>query len=42
MQRAFLEGEACEEMQGHLIGRPEPIQRYFDLIGVNLERRRYA
>jgi len=41
-QRAFLEGEACEEMQGYLIGRPEPIERYFDLIGINVERRRYA
>ncbi len=41
-QRAFLEGEACEEMQGYLIGRPEPIGHYFDLIGINVERRRYA
>ncbi|WP_245470856.1 putative bifunctional diguanylate cyclase/phosphodiesterase [Bradyrhizobium guangzhouense] len=41
-QRAFLEGEACEEMQGYLIGRPEPIEHYFDLIGINVERRRYA
>ncbi|TYL90360.1 EAL domain-containing protein [Bradyrhizobium rifense] len=41
-QRAFLEREACEEMQGYLIGRPEPIEHYFDLIGINVERRRYA
>jgi diguanylate cyclase (GGDEF)-like protein/PAS domain S-box-containing protein len=41
-QRAFLEREACEEMQGYLIGRPEPIEHYLDLIGINVERRRYA
>jgi EAL domain-containing protein (putative c-di-GMP-specific phosphodiesterase class I) len=41
-QRAFLEREACEEMQGYLIGRPEPIEHYLDLIGINFERRRYA
>ena len=41
-QRAFLQGEACEEMQGYLIGRPEPIEHYFGLIGINVERRRYA
>lgn len=41
-QRAFLEREACEEMQGYLIGRPEPIEHYLELTGINLERRRYA
>ncbi|GGI26639.1 hypothetical protein GCM10010987_40400 [Bradyrhizobium guangdongense] len=41
-QRAFLEGEACEEMQGYLIGGPEPIEHYSSLIGINVERRRYA
>lgn len=41
-QRAFLEREACEEMQGYLIGRPEPIEQYCDLIGIEVERRRYA
>nr|WP_246752433.1 EAL domain-containing protein [Bradyrhizobium diazoefficiens] len=41
-QRAFLEREACDEMQGYLIGRPEPIEHYLELIGINLERRRYA
>ena len=42
VQRAFLQSEACEEMQGYLIGRPEPIEHYFELIGINVERRRYA
>jgi diguanylate cyclase (GGDEF)-like protein/PAS domain S-box-containing protein len=41
-QRAFLEREACEEMQGYLVGRPELIERYLDLIGVAVERRLYA
>ena len=41
-QRAFLEREACAEMQGYLIGRPEPIERYCGLIGINVERCRYA
>ncbi|UVO35174.1 EAL domain-containing protein [Bradyrhizobium arachidis] len=41
-QRAFLEGEACEEMQGYLIGRPGPIEQYFGLIGIKVERRLYA
>ncbi|MCK1390623.1 EAL domain-containing protein [Bradyrhizobium sp. 1] len=41
-QRAFLEREACEEMQGYLIGRPDLIERYLDLIGVAVERRLYA
>ena len=41
-QRAFLASEACQEMQGYLIGRPQPIERYLDLIGVDVERRRYA
>lgn len=41
-QRAFLEREACDEMQGYLIGRPEPIEQYCDLTGVKVEHRRYA
>jgi diguanylate cyclase (GGDEF)-like protein/PAS domain S-box-containing protein len=41
-QRAFLEREACEEMQGYLVGRPDLIERYLDLIGVAVERRLYA
>jgi len=41
-QRAFLEREACEEMQGYLVGRPDQIERYLALIGVAVERRLYA
>jgi diguanylate cyclase (GGDEF)-like protein/PAS domain S-box-containing protein len=41
-QRAFLAREACEEMQGYLIGRPEPIERYLALVGITVEHRRYA
>ncbi|MBW7974760.1 EAL domain-containing protein [Bradyrhizobium sp. BR 10289] len=41
-QRAFLEQEACEEMQGYLVGRPDLIERYLDLIGVAVVRRLYA
>ncbi|WP_245323970.1 putative bifunctional diguanylate cyclase/phosphodiesterase [Bradyrhizobium stylosanthis] len=41
-QRAFLAHEACEEMQGYLVGRPELIERYLDLVGVAVERRLYA
>ncbi|WP_156918138.1 hypothetical protein [Bradyrhizobium sp. Cp5.3] len=41
-RRAFLAGEACEEMQGYLIGRPELIERDLDLIGVNVGRRLYV
>ncbi|WP_245471155.1 putative bifunctional diguanylate cyclase/phosphodiesterase [Bradyrhizobium genosp. SA-3] len=41
-QRAFLTREACEEMQGYLVGRPDPIERYLDLVGVTVERRLYA
>lgn len=40
--RAFLVQEASEEMQGYLIGRPEPIGHYFELIGINVEHRRCA
>lgn len=29
-------------MQGYLIGRPEPIEQYCDLIGIDGERRRYV
>ena len=32
-QRAFLEREHCQEIQGYLIGRPRPIVDYADLIG---------
>ena len=41
-QRAFLEREACEEMQGYLVGQPDLIERYLDLVGVAVERRLYA
>ncbi|KYG21434.1 diguanylate cyclase [Bradyrhizobium sp. AT1] len=41
-QRAFLAREACEEIQGYLIGRPDLIERYLDLVGVTVERRLYA
>jgi diguanylate cyclase (GGDEF)-like protein len=32
-QRRFLEGEACDEVQGYLIGRPRPIEDYEELTG---------
>ena len=41
-QRAFLAREACEEMQGYLVGRPDLIERYLGLVGVTVERRLYA
>ncbi|WP_245285086.1 EAL domain-containing protein [Bradyrhizobium sp. WSM3983] len=41
-RRAFLVQEACEKMQGYLTGRPEPIEQYCGLIGINVEHRRYA
>ncbi|MBR1179383.1 EAL domain-containing protein [Bradyrhizobium sp. KB893862 SZCCT0404] len=41
-QRTFLAHEACEEMQGYLVGRPELIERYLELVGVAVERRLYA
>ncbi|WP_246666767.1 putative bifunctional diguanylate cyclase/phosphodiesterase [Bradyrhizobium guangdongense] len=41
-QRAFLAHEACEEMQGYLVGRPDLIERYLDVIGVTVEHRRYG
>jgi diguanylate cyclase (GGDEF)-like protein/PAS domain S-box-containing protein len=41
-QRAFLAREACEEMQGYLVGRPDLIERYLELVGMTVERRLYA
>ncbi|WP_249140388.1 bifunctional diguanylate cyclase/phosphodiesterase [Bradyrhizobium manausense] len=41
-QRAFLAREACEEMQGYLVGRPDLIERYLDVIGATVEHRRYG
>ncbi|HEY4723658.1 MAG TPA: EAL domain-containing protein, partial [Anaerolineae bacterium] len=32
-QRAFLAHEACDEIQGYLIGRPQPIEYYAQAIG---------
>ena len=32
-QFAFLAREACDEVQGHLFGRPAPIEQYSDLTG---------
>jgi EAL domain-containing protein (putative c-di-GMP-specific phosphodiesterase class I) len=32
-QLAFLAREACDEVQGYLIGRPEPIETYSGLVG---------
>jgi diguanylate cyclase len=32
-QLAFLSSEACDEVQGYLVGRPMPIENYADLVG---------
>jgi diguanylate cyclase (GGDEF)-like protein/PAS domain S-box-containing protein len=32
-QLAFLSDEACDEVQGYLIGRPGPIEHYADTVG---------
>jgi diguanylate cyclase (GGDEF)-like protein/PAS domain S-box-containing protein len=32
-QLAFLTDEACDEIQGYLVGRPLPIEEYADLVG---------
>ncbi len=32
-QLAFLTQEACNQVQGYLIGRPYPIEQYSELIG---------
>jgi len=37
-QAAFLAEIACTGMQGHLVGRPRPIQDYADVIGLPLPR----
>jgi EAL domain-containing protein (putative c-di-GMP-specific phosphodiesterase class I) len=33
MQLEFLVAESCDELQGYLIGRPQPIADYSELIG---------
>jgi EAL domain-containing protein (putative c-di-GMP-specific phosphodiesterase class I) len=32
-QLAFLSAEACEEVQGFLIGKPLPIEAYAEAVG---------
>jgi EAL domain-containing protein (putative c-di-GMP-specific phosphodiesterase class I) len=32
-QLAFLSNENCDEVQGYLIGRPQPINDYADIVG---------
>ena len=32
-QRAFLAGEGCKDIQGYLIGRPQDIAEYAELVG---------
>jgi diguanylate cyclase len=32
-QRGFLAHEGCDEIQGYLIGRPQPIAAYADILG---------
>ena len=42
-QRAFLEHEGCDEMQGYLLGHPLPIGEYAELIGrVTLKKQTIA
>ncbi len=40
-QLNFLSGEGCDEVQGYLIGRPQPIEDYASLVGrpIRLKRR---
>jgi len=41
-QRAFLAGEACDEIQGLLVGRPKPIAHYADILGRVVEVKKKA
>jgi diguanylate cyclase (GGDEF)-like protein/PAS domain S-box-containing protein len=41
-QLAFLVGEACNEVQGYLIGRPQPIEHYCEAVGRPEEQRALA
>jgi EAL domain-containing protein (putative c-di-GMP-specific phosphodiesterase class I) len=36
-QRAFLVREACEQMQGYLVGRSEAIERYLHMTGAAVD-----
>jgi len=38
-QLAFLSREACGEIQGFLIGRPQPIEKYGELVGRGMQGR---
>ncbi|MBS0245131.1 MAG: EAL domain-containing protein [Proteobacteria bacterium] len=39
-QLAFLAAESCDEIQGYLIGRPQPIEHYAALVGKAAEPRK--
>jgi diguanylate cyclase (GGDEF)-like protein/PAS domain S-box-containing protein len=41
-QLAILRGEGCDEMQGYLIGRPQPIEEYAEVAGRPARERRAA
>ena len=41
-QLEFLKGEACDEIQGYLIGHPKPIAHYADVVGRPRRRARKA
>ena len=41
-QLEFLKGEACDEVQGYLTGRPMPIAHYADVVGRPRRRVRKA
>ena len=41
-QLAFLERESCDEVQGYLIGRPQPIELYSQMIGARPTERKQA
>jgi EAL domain-containing protein (putative c-di-GMP-specific phosphodiesterase class I) len=32
-QLAFLSRESCDQIQGYLIGRPGPIDKYAEMVG---------
>jgi EAL domain-containing protein (putative c-di-GMP-specific phosphodiesterase class I) len=39
-QLEFLKREHCDEIQGYLIGRPQPIESYLAFVGVSGQGRR--